>query len=281
MPARDRGKLPAIALAVALTLALVGTALSTAHTDGDIITTGHTTYLSAAATESECFAGITGILSQRVTWFNGVNLFARPVDGDGDTYMYVMEHFNSAGADGTDNHTGVRPFDPTEEEVLYETGNEWHLEDPNNPHYSKDITWVVKEYYALKTVQGEYSIEQTGTNSQEGPQQRKVHVYVVQVGSPREDKTINREYNFITTVDTCKFLHDGGSVEHNNTNDENPREPYGQHDPGADPGDHHHGEYNVDLFVGGKPDSIPAPGTNQVDDPQDSSGSSGDGGGSS
>lgn len=276
MTARDRGKLPAIALAVALSLTLVGTAFADHSTDSEIITTGHTTYLEASTTANECFAGITGLLSQTVTWFNGQNLFSRPVSGDGDTYMYVMEHFNSAGPDGRDSATGIRPFDPSDE-TLYQTGNEWHLEDPNNDHYSQDKTWIVKEYYALKIVQGQYHIEETGTQ-QDGPQQKKVYVYVVAVGEPREDQTINREYNFITTVDTCRFLHHGNTTEHNNTNDENPRYPSGQHDPGADPGNHTHGVFHVDLFVGDKPDSVPAPGTDKV---KTNSSESQSGGGSS
>lgn len=272
MTARDRGKLPAIALAVALSLTLVGTALSDSSTDGDIITTGHTNFLSTATTESECFAGITGMLSQRVTWFNGVNLFSRPVDGDGSTYMYIMEHFNSGGEDWdldgkhSDTETGVEAFDPSEEDTLYKTGREWHIEDPNNDHYSEDITWEVEEYYALKIV--DKPPEEAEADAEGAGIQKKVYIYVVAVGSPREDKTIHREYNFITTVDTCRFLHDGGTTEHNNqSTPENgsARDPKHQHSPGADPGTHPHGTYNVDLFVGDKPQSIPAPGTDQVD----------------
>ncbi len=264
MTARDRGKLPAIALAVALSLTLVGSAFADHSTDSEIITTGHTTYLEASTTANECFAGITGMLSQTVTWFNGQNLFSRPVDGDGDTYMYVMEHFNSAGYDftgdgtpdreGVDSETGIEPFDPSEE-TLHKTGNEWHLEDPNNDHYSEDKTWVVEEYYALKIVEP-YADSEGGNDLGD---QEKVYIYTVAVGSPREDQTINREYNFITTVDTCKFLHDGNTTTHDNQNDDNPRDPAGQHDEGADPGEHPHGTFHVDLFVGDEPSSIPAP----------------------
>lgn len=279
MTARDRGKLPAIALAVALSLALVGTALADHSTDSEIITTGHTTFLEASTTANECFAGITGMLTQTVTWFNGQNLFSRPVNGDGDTYMYVMEHFNSAGEDDRDSETGIKPFDPSDE-TLYETGNEWHLEDPNNDQYSQDKTWIVKEYYALRGA-GDYVVDNREPADVQVEEQEKVYIYVVAVGESREDQTIKREYNFITTVDTCKFLHDGNSTEHNNTNDENPRYPAGQHDPGADPGEHDHGTFHVDLFVGDKPQSVPAPGTDNIDTGDDGSDSQGDGGGSS
>lgn len=257
MTARDRGKLPAIALAVALSLTLVGSAFADHSTDSEIITTGHTTYLEASTTANECFAGITGMLSQTVTWFNGQNLFSRPVNGDGDTYMYVMEHFNSAGEDGRDSETGVEPFDPSEE-TLHETGNEWHLEDPNNDHFSQDKTWVVKEYYALRGA-GDYIVDNREPADVRLEEQEKVYIYVVAVGESREDQTIHREYNFITTVDTCKFLHDGNTTTHDNQNADNPRYPEGQHDEGADPGEHPHGTFHVDLFVGDKPSSIPAP----------------------
>lgn len=286
MPARDRGKLPAIALAVALTLGLMGTALADHSTDSEIITTGHTTFVSASTTANECFAGITGILMQRVTWFNGQNLFSRPVDGDGDTYLYVMEHFNSVGEGGRDNETGIKPFDPSQEDTLFETGNEWHIEDPNNDFFSEDKTWVVKEYYALKdngNTPGDLKVGQGDENYVPG-EQKKVYIYVVAVGDTREDQQIHREYNFITTANTCKFLHTGGDTQHNNQSspeDGNPRNPEYQHSEGADPGSHEHGVFHVDLFVGGKPDSVPAPEGSAGGNSSDDGGDGTDGGGDS
>ena len=250
---KKRSPLPALLLAAAVMLALLGPVTADQHNYGEVVTTGHTTFLDASTTFNKCFAGIAGALMQRVTWFNGATLFSRMTDGSGETYMYAMEHFNTRGEDGRDNETGVEPFDPSKE-TLYETGQEYAFHDKNNPN----LQWRVVEYYALKDGKDDAPLySPTDGERMSHPGQEKVYVYVVRVGEAVYDPEIDRDYNFVMVVDTCKFLHGGSSLHHEGEFQGDQKDPQYQHN--EEDGQHDHREFAVDLFVGGAPQSVPLP----------------------
>lgn len=276
---RVNRKTAATVLAVALILAGFGSVRAEqAVEDATFLTTGHTNFLDLDDEDTGCFAGLAGILMQRVLWFNGQELFSRAASG-GDTWIYVTEHLNDdyeidLGGDkrspgSYDTETGIKRNDPSRE-TLYDTGNTYAFEDRNKP----EKVWEVRELFAIreKLASGP---DPAGTE--------KVYVWAVKVHDDAfRDPAIQRKYNFAMVIDTCKF-HERSShseVEHGNGThkDGDPAQDtrFG-HDPNDPPGDHTHMDRPADVWIGGPPDISPIP-TGQVEGNGSSSGDSGSGG---
>lgn len=257
MDARKRRKVIAIALAIAMPLALIGQTMAVEQSTNDYVTTGHSSFLSASTSFNSCFAGVSGLLLQRVTWFNGQTLFQRASDGGGNTWVYFTEHFVDNGF-GYDKETGIEINDPSQEK-LFETDNTYKFEVPNHP----DKTWVVQEYFALRQV----STDAAGDTSPNDPgagAPKRVYVFAVKIADRTFDLddnlTMAEEFNFVGVVDTCRFH--GSAVEedrqHDNGIEGDSGDPSDQHDSANLNGETHpHDVYSIDLWVGGPPDSVP------------------------
>lgn len=261
---RNRRKLPALLLAAALILAGFGSV--TAEKTSEPVVTGHTTFADTTTKFNNCFAAMAGGIMQRVVWFNGATLFSRMANGDGNTWLYVTEHFpdKDGGGDGWGDNTSIAIKDPSQE-TLYRTNNTYTFPDENLQ--SKE--WEVREYFALRQKQDQSGSVNGPGGEQVGAPQEKVYVFAVQVNDEAiTDQTINRDYNFALVIDTCRFheKHGGTEIEHNNNDtveDGDSEQPDYQHkssDYPKDPdGTHDHNRVAVDLWVGGPPTSVEAP----------------------
>lgn len=274
MDRRKRHKVLAVGLAVALTLAAIGNTVAVQQEAGETVMTGHSSWMSASTSFNSCFAGIAGLLLQKVTWFNGQTLFQRSSDGGGNTWVYFTEHFVDNDGDGFDDETGIEVADPANED-LFKTDNTYTFDVPG-----EDKTWVVKEYFALRQEQVGVSGGQGQEPDVDGPT-TKVYVFAVKVADRTyklDDVEIASKYNFVGVVDTCRFHSDPSNADqsHPNGREDDTGYPIDQHDADNEDGENHtHDEYTIDLWVGGPPDAVP--GTEEIGGvPDDRDNSSGD-----
>lgn len=254
MDPRTRRKVAASVLAVVMVLAGVGQTVAVKQATQDQIITGHTQFLETSTQFSGCFAGIAGLLMQRVTWFNGATLFTRADNGNG-RWVYFTEHFEDNDLDGFDDKTGIEIKDPSKEK-LFRTNQTYTFDDPD-PDTSKK--WEVREYFALRREKVEGSVGENGQAEIEGPATR-VYVFAVKVaGQTYDAETISAEYNFVSVVDTCRFHGDEtGTETHDNGRNNGSGDPIDQHkEINDDDGTHDHDVYSIDVWVGGAPDSLP------------------------
>jgi len=270
--ARDRRLLTLALVAALLTAGLLGTVDATSHVGNEHLTTGHTEFADASTSFNSCFAGLAGLLMQRVTWFNGQTLFTR-ADSGGDKHVYVAEHLQDRDGDGFNESTGFRANVDPSQERLYRTNNTYTFTDPNDKQ--RDVedpkTWVVKEYFDLrdrKDVNAEVTKGDTGPD-EETYEKDKFYVFVVQTGDARTDGTLQKDYNFAMVIDTCRFYGaQAGEADHNGTSGTS-GDPWGQHE--EQDGNHTHGVFSIDLWTGGEPNT-PAGGNAQVPDDRDNKG---------
>jgi len=255
-----RHKALALLLGVALSLAAIGNTVAVEPTTNETVVTGHTNWVDPSSTYNSCFAGIAGLLKNEVTWFNGQTLFSTDAGGAG-TFIYFTESLQADDGEYNES-TGLKVKDPTQEKLV-KTDNEYEVEDPSGA----DHTWVVREYFTTREKKGaEAGVGETDVDSGEARQVEKVYVYVVQVHAPpiEDDReSVDKRYNFLGLVDTCKFNQDGEQKEHANDGTYG-TEPSGQHnDDGtgsdeSDQGTHHnHTAVGVDIWIGGVPDTLP------------------------
>lgn len=283
MSGRSTHKVVAIALAVALPLVIVGQTVAVEPMATDTVTTGHTNWLDASTTYDSCFAGVAGLLKQRVTWFNGQTLFSQAASGSGK-YIYLMESLEAD--DGAYNEsTGIEVKDPSSEHLV-RTDNTYTFDDPE-PNNAKD-EWTVKEYYSAREKKGVEAGTggDDGVGAEAGParQVERVYVWVVQVHPDAlpASEPLDRDYNFVGLVDTCKFSGDRDDNTTHDNQDPNGPEPEGQHSTDNEEGTHDHDIYSIDIWVGPEPQVVP--GTEEaggVPEERSDGGGSDDGGGSS
>lgn len=262
MDGRKRDKVLAIALAVVMTLAGIGSTVAVEQGTADHVVTGHTNFISASTSFNSCFAGVAGLLLQRVTWFNGQTLFQRSTDGGGGKWVYFTESFTDTspnGGDGYDDATGIAINDPAKEK-LFRTNNTYRLEDPEHP--SK--TWEVREYFALREKKG--ATVEAGDNEADAGDAReakRVYVFAVKVGNTYDSDFLDGDYNFVSVVDTCRFHSSNATWErHTADGSGSGEEPRNQHNFSDE--NHTHDVYSIDIWVGGAPDSLPCVDTGQT-----------------
>lgn len=257
-----RRKLPTLFLVAALlTVGLVG-AVDAAELDQDRVTTGHTTYVDASTTFNSCFAGVAGLVVQRVTWFNGQELFSR-ADSGGNKWIYVTQGLNDTNNDDWGDDTGFKENDPANEQ-LYRTNQTYKFNDPEDP--GKE--WIVREYFALREKRSKADTPLEDEYDKEATSKDKFYVFAVKVGEhTRTDSQLGLDYNFAMVVDTCRFhgSPDDENVSHNGT-DGNTQKPIAQHDNTNE--SHEHDAYDVDIWVGGEPNAL-GDGNAQVPDDRD------------
>lgn len=250
-------------VAATLSAGLLGSVNATQQVESQHLVTGHSKYVDASSSYSGCFAGLAGLILQRVTWFNGQTLFTRAESG-GDKWVYVTEHLGRD--DGEYNKsTGFKVADPSEEQ-LYRTDNTYKFSDENQP--SKD--WVVREYFALREKKKNYEADNPegddpSYEDDDGISREKFYVFAVKVSSNAiQDPTLGKDYNFAMVIDTCRFkTAKAGDRNHSDVNGTT-GSPAGQHDGEGD-GNHTHDLRSVDIWVGDKPQAL-ADGEAQVPD---------------
>lgn len=248
--ARQRRLITLALVAAVLTAGLIGTV--DASQQSELVTTGHTEFADTSTTFNSCFAGLAGALLQRVTWFDGQTLFNR-LDGGGDKWVYVTEHFNDTDGDGYDDDTGIATGDPSKEH-LFQTDNTYRFDDPNKEGKS----WTVHEYFALRGYNESVDSENPDFHTDEPETKKKVYVYAVRVGEPIWEDTLDREYNFAMVIDTCRFHNDAVNETEHDGADGTSGSPWGQHENETGKNeDHTHHEFSIDVWVGSEPDLPP------------------------
>lgn len=239
---RWTGKLAVVGIAAILSVP----AVLADHTALPVVGS-HTTYANMDG-QDPCIAGIAGIVRMRVMWFNGQVLFERAAE-EGSSWVYAIE---SGAPDPRD-----APLQPT--------GQVFQFVDPNG------VGWTVTEYNFTSGVNA--SVPSGGgvsadpllppdphvTPPDEGGAEVISHyVWVVQTGPTMSDlAATGRPYNFVNLVDTCKFTGSGSSISH----DKDAGGNWTSSKPGDDTtdqhvatdGNHAHGAFNVDLYVGKAP----------------------------
>jgi hypothetical protein len=276
-----RRRLATLALVVAvLTAGLLGTVDASQQMRGEKLTTGHSVFADASTSFNSCFAGLAGALLQQVTWFNGQTLFSR-MEGGGEKYVYVTEHFEDNNGDGKgnpdgyDDETHLEMGSPTED-VLYRTNNTYKFSDKNDD----DKDWVVREYFALR----DHKNVSTGEDeTSRADTKEKVYVFVVEVHDEAIwDPTLKKDYNFAMVVDTCRFHETGNETGHEGHSG-NSGMPAAQHENQTGMNESHtHGTFDVDIYIGGEPTSLTVQDQPQIPDvDEEGAGEGGEDGGSS
>ncbi|HLE96238.1 MAG TPA: hypothetical protein VI997_02615 [Candidatus Thermoplasmatota archaeon] len=226
------------------------TAIVTAQTQQQVVS-GHVTWTTLEGF-NECYAGLAGLVQNRVLWFNDQVLIDNFAIGD--RWIYVTE----AGAPDPRDYTlaFVRNFT---------------FDDPNG------IWWNVTEWqYAAPAHWEKVDAPDTGNSGNigndvttvHGGEQARVGLYYVWTVKvlplPAEDRhrgpfTDHSLYNFVAVIDICKFV-----AEANAEVDGWEENPQSQYDPspnseypyrpasGVDP-THMHKTYAADVSLGLKP----------------------------
>lgn len=266
-----RRRLTTLALVVAvLTAGLLGTVDATQQAEAEELTTGHSVFMDASTSFNSCFAGLAGALLQQVTWFNGQTLFSR-MEGGSDKYIYVVEHLQddngdgSGGSDGYDDESHIEMGDPTDE-TLFRTNRTYTFTDKNDKDGHQ---WVTREYFALRDHKN-VSTDTPNNDFGEADDKKKVYVFVVKVNDEAFlDETIKKQYNFAMVVDTCRFHNSGQQTNHSGHVGES-GEPEAQHlNQSGMNESHEHGEFQVDIYVGGEPDGLAVNDQPQVPEERD------------
>ncbi len=220
------------------------------------VVTGHTVYVDMDSLDP-CLAAVAGMVRSRVLWFDGSLLHER-TNFDGDSYIYATQH----GAPDPTHHMrweNITEIEDAGSKVLV-TSQYYNFTDPNGIH------WNVTEVYWEEGVRYNVSASADGDSGQVSANYQEAdnatagtnryYAWIVQIGKTTQDLhagTADHEvYNFVNLVNTCKFNEDAKNGSVNHTNDP----PGFEHDDNTTY-PHDHQTWDVDLYVGNEPSSIP------------------------